>query len=79
MCTFNVTFFNKYHHDKYHHNHALEAALPQVHVSSRLTRLTVSVPWYGTMQFGRLFAPACVQLWNSLSEPCFAGDGVGAF
>ena len=31
------------------------------------------------MQFGRSFVPACVQLCNSLDEPCFAGDGAAAF
>ena len=42
-------------------NHALEAALPQVHVPSMMTRLAVSVhsrylavPRCRTMQFGRL-------------------------
>ena len=63
-------------------NHALEAALPEesvpglaVSVHSRY----LDVPRCRTFQFSRSFVPACVQLWNSLDEPCFAGDGVAAF
>ena len=67
--------------------HALESALPLVHVLAvRLIYLAVSVhSWCldvsrcRAVQFGRSFVPACVQLWNSLDEPCFAGDGVVAF
>ena len=58
-------------------NHVLEAALPRVHVPTRLTRLAVSVhsryldvPRYRTVQFVRSFVPAYVRLWNSLDEPC---------
>ena len=32
-----------------------------------------------TVRFSRSFVSACVQVWNSLNEPCFAGDGVAAF
>ena len=67
-------------------HHTLEAALSRVHVPARLTRLAVSVhfrclavPRCSTVQFGRSFVPACVQLWHSLNEPCLAGDGVAAF
>ena len=77
-CYFNKIYCNP--------NHALEAALPQVHVLDRLSHLAVSihsrylsVPKCRTVQFGRLFVPSCVQLWNSLGETCFAGDGVAAF
>ena len=64
----------------------LEAALPRAHVPARLTCLAVSVhsrylvvPRCRTVQFGRSFVPACVQLWNSLDYPCFACDGVATF
>ena len=67
-------------------NHALEAALPQVYVPARVTRLAVSVhsrylavPRCRTVQFGRSFVPACVHLWNSLDEPYVTGDGEDAF
>ena len=67
-------------------NHALEAALHQVYVPAKLTRLVgsvhsrhLAVPRCRSVHFGRTFVPACVQLWNSLDEPCFAGDGVAAF
>ena len=66
-------------------NLALEAALPRIHVPARLTRLAVlvhsrylDVPRCCTVKFDRSFVPACVQLYNSLDEPCFAGDGVDA-
>ena len=64
-------------------NHALEVALPRVFVPARLTRLAVTV--YSryfdlsrcrTVQFDWSFVPASMQLWNSLDEPCVAGDGV---
>ena len=57
-------------------NHALEAALPRVYVPARLTPLAVSVHFKylvvlrcRTVQFGRSFVLACVQLWNFLDEP----------
>ena len=60
-------------------NHAFEAALPEVYVPARLTSLAVSihsryltVPMCRAVQFG-------VQVWNSLDEPCFAGDEEAAF
>ena len=39
----------------------------------------LDVPRCRTMKFAWLFVPACVQLWNCLDEPCFAGDGAAAF
>ena len=67
-------------------NHALEAVLSHVHVPARLTRLAFSlfqvvlaVDRCHIVQVGRSFVPACVQLLNSLVEPCFAGHGVAAF
>ena len=78
FCTFYKIYCNP--------NHALEAALSQVHTPARLTQLAVSVhskylavPRCRTVKFGRSFVPACEQLLNSLDEPCFAGDGVVAF
>ena len=37
------------------------------------------VPRCRTVQFGMKFVPSCVWFWNSLDEPCFAGEGVAAF
>ena len=60
LCMFYKIFCN--------HNHAL-AALLRVHVPARLTNLAVpvrsrylAVPRCRTMQFGRTFVLACVQL-----------------
>mgnify|MGYP006897304037 CR=1 FL=1 len=54
-------------------NHALEAALPRVHVPTKLTCQVVSihsryldVPRSRTVQFIRSCVPACAQYQNSL-------------
>ena len=57
-----------------------------VHVPAWLTRLAVSVhsrylnvPKRRTVHSGRSLVPMCVQSWNSLDEPCLAGEGAAAF
>ena len=65
--------------------HALEAALPMVSVPVRLTRPVVfihlrylGVPRSRTVQSSRLSELSRARYWNSLDEPCFAGDGTAA-
>ena len=67
-------------------NHALEAALPGVCLPAILTRLVVSVhsryldvSRSRTLQLSRPFVPACARYWNSLDEPCFAGEDIADF
>ena len=67
-------------------NHTLAAVLPEVRVPARLTRRVVSVhsryldvPRSRTVQFSRLFVPACAQYLNTLDKHLFSGDGDDSF
>ena len=81
-CTM-VYMFHKIHCST---NHTFEAVFPRVHGPARLIHLGVLfhfryliVPRCQTVQLGRLFVPACMELWNSLDGTCLANEGVDGF